>query len=206
MGVKQRFDSLSRIQQNLCHSEKRTQFFESIKKSIHFKKKSDFRDSRFNSLSQKIMKIFQFFESSSKKGSILWVMWKKVQFLWVMSFQKKKSSILWVIKIILYNLIFSENQFFESSFFQKKKVISIRHIWKRKVKSSSHLWKEGSILYVLWVIFFDKTILWVIITQKSFCESCSKKGSILWVILKRRVQCFESYSIIWVKLKNNPRF
>ena len=81
---KKRFDSLSRIQQNLCHTEKKLNSVSHIQeKKFRF---SSHIQKRFNSLSQKLMKILQLFESYSKKGSILWVMSKKrrIQLLWVM--------------------------------------------------------------------------------------------------------------------------
>ena len=104
---KQRFDSLSRIQQNLCHSEKKNSFLWINKKvqfcESHSRKNSDFRVifkkgsilwvkkswKFFNSLSH-IQKRVQFFDSCEKKFNF----YESCLFQ-----KKKKSSILWVIKI-----------------------------------------------------------------------------------------------------------
>ena len=156
-----RFNSLGHIQtkvrffesfqQNLCHSEKKNSLLW-VNKKVQFCESHSRKIQIFESYSKKV----QFFESKNHENfSILWVIFKKG--LNSLSHQNK-VCIIW--------LIFSEINYSNNLFFKKKKELFLSDIfWKRKVKSSSHLWREGSILCVLWVIFFDKTILWVIITQ-----------------------------------------
>ena len=129
-----------------------------------------------------------------KEGSILWDILKTFSILSVKLKQKKRFNLLRHI------------QFFESCW---KRFSSYSRIffWKKKgsilwFENVSILWvicwNEGSILWVknfdrkkssiLWVIFWNKEQLvrWVIYWSKK------KKGSILWVMLKRTVQFCES--------------
>ena len=138
-----------------------------------------------------------------KKGSILWINKKKVQFfdsyskrwfnslshvqkgsiLWVIFF--KRGSILWVIQKRRFNSLSHAQkkvQFFES-YSKKKRFNYFESFKKRRFNSLSH-------------------------TQKrvQFFESFKKEGSILLSHTQKKVQFFESYSkkssILWVTLEN----
>ena len=109
-----------------------------------------------------------------KKGSILWVMLKKVQIfekkLWKNQFLEsfcEEGSILWIM-------------FF---FFLKK---------KKRFNSLSHIQKS----FRFFESYQKKSNLWVIFCQKKihFFESLEEKSSILWVMLKK---C----AILWVVFK-----
>ena len=145
-----------------------------------------------------IHKRVQFFESNSKKGSILSVIFLKKGFnSWRSYFWKKEGSSLWVMF--------------------KRRFNSLSH-----VKKGSLLWvmKKSSIIWVRFLIFSKKinyfgSILWVI------WEGCKEKGSVLWVshifkkgsILrvtsKEKVQLCESFkkkrkrSFLWVLWKKS---
>ena len=152
---------------------------------------------------------------------------KKVQFFESI-FKKKFNSLSHIQKKV---------QCFESC--KKEKFNFYGSCWQEGFNSESHM-ENGS---VLWVMFFLQKvqfletfvkrrfnslsfvrhillakILWVVI-QKSFCESCSKKGLILCVILWRRFnslspseECsilwvtFQKSSILWVVFKKNVQF
>ena len=115
---------------------------------------------------------------SQKKSSILWVVFNKIfESFW------KKSSInsLNHQKMFLYfDWYLSENQFFESSFFQKGLILW--DISKRKFKSSSHTEKKK-------VQFFASSwknqslILWVVFNKRfNSLNHTSKESSILWIL------------------------
>ena len=115
----------------------------------------------------------------NKEGSILRVIFKKVQFFYYV--QKKKKTIHWVIGKKGFNSLSHKKwvQFFE--LFLKRK----------KVQFFETCSKVGSILCVM------------LNRRVQYCVSCwtegfnslshvEQKGSILWVMLNRRVQFFES--------------
>ena len=111
----------------------------------------------------------QFFESYfSKRCSILWVFFPKVQSFESLLKKKQKGSILWVI-------------FPDRITFKKMGSISMSHVEKRV----QFLWvmlKKGSIS----MSHVEKRVqfLWVMLKKGfNFYESCWKKGSILWVVL-----------------------
>ena len=132
------------------------------------------------------------------------------------SSQKRVQIELWnhVVKKVQFvescsqNLFNKKNQFFES--YSKKKV---QFLWVT-------VEKKGTILYESY--WKNKISLsHVEKTRVQFCESCYIKSSILWVILKRRVQ-FSSHlkeffgscckkvqfvgSILWVTLRKKVQF
>ena len=133
--------------------------------------------------------------------------WKKNQFFesvkrvqFVESYSTKKSSILRVL---------SEKgvQFFES---YQKEFNSLSHIRKKEFNSFSHFFFEKKKGSILWVIFKKvqfcesnskkKSILWIITLFLNGFNSSSeiKKGSFLWVmvLLIKKFQFYESYSKI----------
>ena len=210
-----------------CESSEK-QFLEHIfKKKVRFfgssskKKKSSILWVLFNKIFEWFWKKFN---SCHEQSSILWLILKnkfkslsqifvrvmlkrKVQFLWVML--ENKGSVLWVMFFFsTKNRVIQKVQYFDWNF--------------RKINSSNHLF-SFSRKFEFFDTFVKKLKVQVFesivnrrfnslsYNQKSFCDSCSKKfnslshsgkeGSIRWLILKKRVQCFESYSILWVKLK-----
>ena len=148
-------------------------------------------------------KEFHFFDAFffSTQGSILWVTFKKSGFNSLshvekkgsismshveekdaMSHVEKKGSILWVI---FHKLKF---QFCESC----SKRVRIIYSFSKKVNFSGHI-KKGlnysSQIKKNSLSHFEK-VLWF-----KFLSPVEQKGSILWAILKRRVQCLDS--LLW---------
>ena len=139
-----------------------------------------------------------------KKKSILWVIFKKIQFF--DSYGKKKSSILRLKK--KFN---SLSHFLEKSFlcvifekrvqfiasYARKKFNSLRHIQEKESKSLV-IFKEKWFISVsrnkkssiLWVVFYKK-VQFCVSNWKKFNSLSLKKGSIVWVI-SQKVQFFES--------------
>ena len=173
----------------------------------------------FSSLSN-ILKRVQFFESNwiegfhsvshiHRKGSILWVIvfqkesyflkrvkclescfvkkifvstWKNSNF-WV---SEKKGSICWVgfNKEFNSSSLIRKKEFNSFESYQKKEFNSLSHIRKKEFNSFSN--------------FFSKNI--------QFCESNSKKKSILWVIISKNSilwVIFRKSSILWVKFNKS---
>ena len=170
----------------------KVQFFESILRKLGLNSLSPFLEIRFN-----------FWVNQKKKINSLSHVGKQWRFNSSRHIEKK-GSLLWV----------------------KGRVQFCESCWKEGFTSVSD--KKSSILWVffvsknsiLWVMSRKGSILWVIFLKKEvqFCESCKKKSSILWVILKSqfvwvflrraffpKVEFFESYSkrgsILWVILQ-----
>ena len=235
--LKKRFNSLKHIFQkgdnSLSHVEKRWQFCDSYLKEEEtilwdiFKKVFNplihIQFFEFFFLKKNLSHIQKKFYSLSRiqqKGSILWVILKKVWVMW------KKSSILCVLysvkswfnsvcrikKGILKNsilwVILKKVQFFDSFFLQKaysqkkinslshiqeKRFNSLRHVQEKKVQfSASYSRTKGSILCVIFKNKRINSLRHIEEKKVQFFESYWKMGSILWVI-SRRVQFFESF-------------
>ena len=208
----------SSILRDIC--EKKVQFFEFCEAYFIRKNSLSCNSEKFlwvmfkkgfNS-SCHLVKRVQFFESPSEECSILWVKFLKIRFN-SLSHIPKKSSILWVV--------FKKNvQFFEirkvfnwvsekmgsilcvmkkkkkvQFFWVTKRVQFLSHIRKRFNSSSQKIFLQKSLS------LFPKNVKF-----SEFCEKVhvfepfAEEDSILWVTLKKRVECFESYSILWVQL------
>ena len=174
-----------------------------------------------------LKKQIQFFEPYLEKGSILCGK-KRKKFNALRQIRTRLNSLSQIIKgSILWVLI--EKQFFES--YLKQGSILLSHIEKQeRFNSSSHVKKSFNFEFYFF-FFLKKKFKFMTIFQPQisfseshsrkwdrFIESCSnksefdslshsqkKRGSILWIILNKKVQFFESYSsknsILWVKLK-----
>ena len=128
------------LKKTLCITLKKCQVFESVKKRVQFVESySTKKSSILRVLSEKGV---QFFESYQKKSSILWVIFKKVQFfegpilcvifkklncsIHCVIFKKKKSPILWLYskkKGWILWVVLKKIQFLESN--SKKSILWI---------------------------------------------------------------------------------
>ena len=107
---------------------------------------------------------------------------------------------------ILWDIFLKQSSNFESFFFEGSKKVQFyeSYLEKKKFNSLSHVEKKG---LILWVIFFKKSILWVLF-KKGFnsLSHIEKEGSILWVIftkgfnsLSQIQKRFHSFSHIFEK-------
>ena len=216
---KNEFDSLSHILEirfNFFHIEKRGSFL-CVKRRVQFCE-SFLLQKKIDSLSH-TQKEIQFFESYSKRDSILWVI-KRSSILWVIILKREvqfcepckkrfnslshtkrgrfnsfescsKKSILWVIFKKRFNSMSHKKSF--NSMSHLKRFNSLSHISKKEVQPLESNSKK--------IQFFES--YWNTRKVELF-ESYCKKTSTLLVILRRgskKAQFFESFtksSILWV--------
>ena len=162
--------------------EKKVQFFD-LCQNLREKDQSlrHIQEKRFNSLRH----------IPKTKSSILWVnIQKKVQFF-ESSCKKERFN--------FYDSSWKEG--FNSVSHMEKWFSSVSHVFSSKSSILRDICEKKVQFFEFCEAYFIRKTLWVVI-QKSFCESCSKKGSILCHFVKR-VQFFESpseeCSILWVK-------